>query len=165
MRAERSSRAEWRLFEPPDGGNPTYVLYWHLVEGRIYDYGERFNAVPDPMRWWKDAVQQVFLGSREQMFIRLTSNGPSERLTNDPGVVDVLRSLERLGLSEKSPLTNQIMNPTTVKAPVKPGYFFRRRISAPTNAAMSRPHLKPTGLRPSVRTSRHSRRRCALQAA
>jgi hypothetical protein len=99
--------AEWRMFEPPDGGNPTYVLYWHLVDGRIYDYGGRFNAIPDPVRWWKDAVQQVFLGSREQVFIRLTSNEPLERLSSDPGVVEVLRSLERLGLSEKNPLTSK----------------------------------------------------------
>lgn len=96
--------AEWRLFEPPDGGSPTYVLYWHLVDGRIYDYGERFNAVPDPLRWWKDAIQQVLLGSREQFFIRLTSNQPLERLWSDPGVALVLRSLERLGLSDMAPL-------------------------------------------------------------
>lgn len=94
--------AEWRLFEPPEGGSPTYVLYWHLVDGKIYDYGDRFNAVPDPYRWWKDAVQQVLLGSREQFFIRLTSNEPFDRLYGDPGVAEVLRALERLGLSEKT---------------------------------------------------------------
>jgi hypothetical protein len=99
--------AESRLFEPPDGGSPTYVLYWHLVDGKIYDYGERFNSVPDPLRWWKDAVQQVLLGSREQFFIRLTSNEPLERLFGDPGVVEVLRSLERIGLSEKSRLESK----------------------------------------------------------
>ena len=27
--------AEWRKFEPPSGGKPTYVLYWHLVEGKV----------------------------------------------------------------------------------------------------------------------------------
>ena len=58
--------AEWRLFEPADGGKPIYVLFWHLVEGRVYDYGERFNSIPDPIRWCKDAVQQAILGSREQ---------------------------------------------------------------------------------------------------
>lgn len=99
--------AEWRMFEPPDGGKPTYVLYWHLVNGRIYDYGERFNAVPDPYRWWKDAVQQVLLGSREQFFIRLTSNGPLERLYGDPGVAEIMRSLERLGLSDKTPAASK----------------------------------------------------------
>jgi hypothetical protein len=91
--------AEWRLFDPPNGGRQTYVIYWHLVDGRTYDYGERFNAVPDPVRWWKDAAQQVLLGSREQFFIRLTSSEPIEHIWSDPGIAEVLRSLERLGLS------------------------------------------------------------------
>jgi hypothetical protein len=90
--------AEWRKFEPPLGGGPTYVLYWHLVEGRLYDYGDRFNAVPSPVLWWKDAVQQAVLGSREQFFIRLTSNEPLENLWSDPGFAAVLRGLEQLGL-------------------------------------------------------------------
>ncbi len=91
--------AEWRIFEPPRGGAPTYVMYWHLVEGRTYDYGERFNNVPDPLLWWKDAVQQAVLGSREQYFIRLTSSAPLENLWNDPGFGEVLRGLGQLGLA------------------------------------------------------------------
>lgn len=90
--------AEWRVFEPPRGGAPIYVLYWHLVEGRTYDYGDRFNNVPDPLLWWKDAVQQALLGSREQYFIRLTSSEPLEDLWQDPGFAEVLRGLARLGL-------------------------------------------------------------------
>jgi hypothetical protein len=91
--------AEWRLFEPPAGGPPTYVLYWHLVDGKIYDYGSRFNSVPDPWLWWKDAMQQALRGSQEQLFIRLTSNEPLETLWNDPGFAEVLRRLARLGLA------------------------------------------------------------------
>lgn len=95
--------AEWRTFEPASGAKPTHVLYWHLVEGRVYDYGERFNAVPDPVLWWKDAVQQALLGSREQYFIRLTSTEPLENLWNDPGFAEVVRGLGRLGLLASSP--------------------------------------------------------------
>ena len=91
--------AEWRLFEPPSGGRPTHVLFWHLVEGRAYDYGDRFNAIPDPVLWWKDAMQQAVLGSREQYFIRLTSSEPLENLWSDPGFAEVLHGLERLGLA------------------------------------------------------------------
>ena len=91
--------AEWRLFEPPRGGSPVYVLYWHLVEGRPYDSGERFNDVPSPLLWWKDAVQQIVSGSREQYFIRLTSSAPWETLWNDPGFAEVLRGLGRLGVA------------------------------------------------------------------
>ena len=90
---------EWRVFEPPQGGGPTYVLYWHLVEGRTYDYGNRFNDVPSPVLWWKDALQQAFLGSREQYFIRLTSSQPLEELWDDPGFREVVRGLGRLGLA------------------------------------------------------------------
>lgn len=95
--------AEWRQFEPPLGGSPVYVLYWHLVEGRTYDYGERFNNVPSPRLWWKDAVQQALLGSREQYFIRLTSPEPLENLWNDPGFSEVVRGLEQLGLAVPHP--------------------------------------------------------------
>ncbi|MFT3828381.1 MAG: exosortase-associated EpsI family protein [Opitutaceae bacterium] len=90
--------AEWRQFQPPNGGPPVYVLYWHLVDGRVLDQGGRFNAVPHPLHWWKDAVQQAFRGSREQYFIRVTSTAPFERIWNDPGFVEVLRGLQTLGL-------------------------------------------------------------------
>jgi hypothetical protein len=90
--------AEWRVFEPPAGGKPTYVLYWHLVAGKVYDYGNRFNAVPDPVLWWKDAVQQAVLGSREQYFIRINSEEPIEALWSDPGFAEVVRRLGKLGL-------------------------------------------------------------------
>jgi hypothetical protein len=99
--------AEWRVFAPPQGGPPTYVLYWHLVEGRTYDYGERFNDIPDPLMWWKDAVQQALLGSREQYFIRITSSAPVENLWNDPGFAEVLRGLGRLGLTAPQPGMNR----------------------------------------------------------
>jgi len=91
--------AEWRSFEAPTGGSPTYVLYWQLVDGRAYDYGNHFNAIPDPVLWWKDAMQQALLGSREQYFIRLTSSVPFENLWDDPGFDEVLRGLMTLGLA------------------------------------------------------------------
>lgn len=93
--------AEWRLFEPPHGGPATHVIFWHLVEGRPYNYGERFNDVPDPLLWAKDAAQQALLGNREQYFIRITSNEPLENLWTDPGFEEVLRGLGRLGLMVK----------------------------------------------------------------
>jgi hypothetical protein len=93
---------EWRRFLPPAGGAETYVLYWHLVDGEVYDYGERFNAVPDPFRWWKDAVQQAVLGSREQYFVRLTSLEPLETWWTDPTFVEVVRSLKGIGLAAEA---------------------------------------------------------------
>jgi hypothetical protein len=91
--------AQWRLFEPPSGGQQVYVLYWHLVNGQLYDYGRRFNDVPDPLLWWKDVVQQVVLGNREQYFIRLTSSEPLENFRGDPGFSAIAHSLAQLGLA------------------------------------------------------------------
>lgn len=95
--------AEWRLFEPPQGGQPTYVLFWHLVNGQPYDYGKRLNAVPDPLRWWRGAVDEALRGRQEQYFIRLTSTQPLETLWSDPGFREVVRGLKDLGLAPASP--------------------------------------------------------------
>jgi hypothetical protein len=94
--------AEWRVFEPPGGGRKTYVMYWHLVDGHTYDYGSRFNAVPSPLLWWKDAVQQAVLGSREQYFVRVNSEEPLETLWSDPGFAETIRRLGKMGLFESS---------------------------------------------------------------
>jgi hypothetical protein len=91
--------AEWRVFETAAGGRQIYVLYWHLVDGLVYDYGNRFNAVPSVQLWLKDAAQQLLRGSREQYFVRLTSTAPLESLRDDPGFVAILRGLSRLGLA------------------------------------------------------------------
>jgi hypothetical protein len=95
--------AEWRQFQPPGGGPLINVLYWHLVDGRVLDQGGRFNAVPHPLHWWKDAVQQALRGSREQYFIRITSTAPFERIWNEPGVIEVLRGLQTIGLDATAP--------------------------------------------------------------
>jgi hypothetical protein len=91
---------EWRLFESPHGGSPVYVLYWHLVGGHEYKYGGGFNAVPNPLAWWRGAVQQVLFGSQQQYFIRITSSQPIESLWATDGFADVLRGLERLGIKQ-----------------------------------------------------------------
>lgn len=75
-----------------------YVAYWHTVEGKLYDYGERFNAVPDPWLWWKDTLTQAAYGSREQLFVRIASETPLEELWNEPGFLEVMRSVADLGL-------------------------------------------------------------------
>lgn len=90
--------AEWRLFRSPVGSE-THVLFWLLVDGRIYDFGSRFTAVPDPVRWWRDAIAQHFRGSREQYFVRVTSNVPFEEIWNESGFQEVMRGLAQLGLA------------------------------------------------------------------
>ena len=65
--------------------------------------------MPDPLRWWKDAMQQALLGNREQYFIRLTSSAPLENLWNDPGFGEILRGLGRLGLTVPAPTANRAL--------------------------------------------------------
>jgi len=94
--------AEWRLFRSPAGDNVN-VLFWHLVDGRIYDFGSRFTAIPDPVRWWKDAIRQAFRGSREQYFVRVTSNVPFTEIWDDPAFERVMHGLAELGLAQPPP--------------------------------------------------------------
>jgi EpsI family protein len=92
--------AQWRLFRSPGtGSHQEYVLYWHLVGPRLYDYGERFNASPGLVQWWREAVAYALTGSQEQYFIRLTSTVPFERLAGEAGWHDLLAALAKLGLS------------------------------------------------------------------
>lgn len=91
--------AQWRLFRAP-GGERQYVLYWQLVNGRAYDFGDRFNRIPSAWRWWRDAAQQMLLGDSEQYFIRISSNEPFDQLRTEPGFVSVMQALGRLGLGQ-----------------------------------------------------------------
>lgn len=90
--------AEWRRFLTPNGEHSVHVRYWHLIDGRVNDQGARFNAVPHPLYWWRDAVEQALRGSREQYFVRVTALVPFEKFWDDPSFAPVLRGLESLGL-------------------------------------------------------------------
>lgn len=93
--------AQWRVFEPPaQPGAREHVLFWHLVGGRLYDYGDRFNARPDIAKWWRDTVTYAFAGSDEQYFVRITSNRPFEDLSSDPAWPRVVEALSALGLAK-----------------------------------------------------------------
>jgi len=97
--AVRLRAAQWRLFHPP--GQPDrneYVLYWHLVGTQLYDYGDRFNARPDLVKWWRDTLAYATAGSEAQYFIRVTSNEPFEKLAGDAGWEQLLAALGKLGL-------------------------------------------------------------------
>lgn len=95
--------AEWRRFSPPGGHTGTqYVLYWHLVGDELYDYGERFNSRPHPVKWVRDSLTYAMKGSQEQYFIRLTSDQPLETILNDRELAPVIEMLAELGLRRAS---------------------------------------------------------------
>lgn len=95
----RLQSAQWRRFQPPNGvsNRSQYVLYWHLVGREQYDYGRRFNARPDLVKWWSDTVRYAFSGSEEQYFIRLTSDLPFDEIWADVGIRQLVELLGELG--------------------------------------------------------------------
>jgi Protein of unknown function (DUF3485) len=90
--------AQWRRFTPPSGVGTQYVLFWHLVGDELYDYGDRFNSTPHPLKWWRDSMAYALKGSQPQYFIRLTSDQPVEEIINDPDLAPVLDALAGMGL-------------------------------------------------------------------
>lgn len=96
----RLQPAQWRIFRAPgrDGGTQ-HVLYWHLVGGQPHDYGGRLATSPGLVGWWRDAVGYALAGSREQLFVRVTSSVPFERLHGEPGWKTLVEALAGLGLA------------------------------------------------------------------
>ena len=93
--------AQWRRFTSQyPSHNGQYVLYWHLVGGKIYNYGERFNMVPSVWLWWRDATLNLINQSPEQYFIRLTSNHPFGDYSDEKGWNEIIMSLASIGLVE-----------------------------------------------------------------
>jgi hypothetical protein len=74
------------------------VLYWHLVGDQLYDYGERLNTRPHPIKWVRDSISYALKGSQGQYFIRLTSDRPMDDLLTDPSLGSLWESLAQLGL-------------------------------------------------------------------
>jgi hypothetical protein len=90
--------AQWRRFTPPGGAGTQYVLFWHLVGDELYDYGDRFNSTPHPLKWWRDSMAYAMKGSQPQYFIRLTADRPVEEIISDPDLAPVLEALAGMGL-------------------------------------------------------------------
>lgn len=91
--------AQWRQFTPPGrAGDTQFVLFWHTVGDELYDYGDRFNARPHPVKWLRDSLAYAVKGSQEQFFIRLTSDQPVEEVLKDPSLAPLMEVLAELGL-------------------------------------------------------------------
>ena len=98
--------AQWRVFKKPNSQNNSYVLYWHLIDGELYDFGNRLNAIPHPLNWIRDALKDAFLGTREQYFVRLVSNVPFEYIWEDNDIKKIVSNLKNIGLA-KPKMINQ----------------------------------------------------------
>jgi hypothetical protein len=91
--------AQRRVFRSPVGA-AEHVAFWHFVNGEPFDFGERFTAFTDPKMWIKQTLAYAALGSGEQCFIRITSDRPFEHFRDDPGWLELMAALGKLGLAE-----------------------------------------------------------------
>ena len=96
-----------RVFLSPNNTREN-VVFWHLVNGKAFDFGERFTLFTHPGKWFRDTLAYAALGSGEQCFIRLTSNRPFEELAGDPGWEQLLGALGKLGLAEKKAASDEL---------------------------------------------------------
>lgn len=86
---------ESRRFRAPDG-ETVHVWYWHLQNGRPADYGFRGELLHYASRWLRDGIRQMFTGSPEQFFLRISSPQPLDELVADPGLMQLLGALSDL---------------------------------------------------------------------
>lgn len=92
--------AQWRIFKKPPSEEEIYVLYWHLIDGELYDFGERLNAVPHPLNWIRDAIKDALLGTSEQYFVRLASNVPFPYIWEHEDIQRIVSTLKNIGLAD-----------------------------------------------------------------
>lgn len=97
---DRLQPTQRRVFLSPASTREN-VAFWHLVNGRAFDFGERFTMFTHPGKWLRDTVSYAALGSEEQYFVRLTSDRPFEEFKGDPGWEALLQALAELGLETK----------------------------------------------------------------
>lgn len=102
----RLQPAQRRVFISPTNVREN-VVFWHLINGRAFDFGERFTGFTHPGKWIRDTLSYAALGSEEQYFIRLTSDRPFEELRGDVGWEELLLALAKLGLAEHKTEENQ----------------------------------------------------------
>lgn len=92
---------QWRIFNPPGSQAKQYVYFWLLDGDQLHDFGQRLNSIPNPVKWWKNVVDEAKAGNPEHLFVRVTSDRPFEELVGDPGWEELLGSLAKLGLEAK----------------------------------------------------------------
>ena len=64
-----------------------------MRDGVPYDFGERLNTIPSPVRYLSQIAREAFEQSGEQLFVRITSDRPLAEFAGDAGferVMDVV---------------------------------------------------------------------------
>jgi len=88
--------AQERWFIPPNGSDRIYVWFWLTTDGIPYDFGNRTNSVPSPLRYLWQIARENFEVDGEQVFVRVNSPQPLASFANDPGFERVMLTVKAL---------------------------------------------------------------------
>jgi hypothetical protein len=89
---ERIPETQSRLFARD--GFSEYVWFWHLSGGRALSYEHPYSLV----RLFHLAARYGFEPSQAQLFVRLSSNRPWEKISSQPVVQRLFTALRPMGL-------------------------------------------------------------------
>jgi exosortase len=85
--------AEQRFFM--NGQYPQYVWFWHIYDGRVLNYRDPYS-VPALLEL---ALKYGFRRQGSQYFVRISSNQPWEKFSNEPLIQTLVARLAPLGLA------------------------------------------------------------------
>jgi hypothetical protein len=88
--------AQERWFTPPDANGRVHVWFWLTTDGVPYDFGNRVNSIPSPLRWIWQVVHEEFHVDGEQVFVRVNSPQPLRDFAGDPEFEKVMRAVKGL---------------------------------------------------------------------
>jgi hypothetical protein len=102
----RLKPAEMRVFSQPqgNGSGDIHVLFWLLVDGESFDYGQKFDATFDPIRWWREMIKEYTSGGKPNLyFVRIIANEPlPQMISREEMLKQVVRGLASIGLAESN---------------------------------------------------------------
>jgi exosortase len=73
---------------------PQHVWYWHLYDGQVIHH----EGLGSPLKLLRLALRFGFRPDGDQLFVRISSNQPWEKISRDPLLTEIIASLQPLGL-------------------------------------------------------------------
>jgi exosortase len=84
--------AEQRFFTSEN--YPQHVWYWHLYDGQVIHH----DGLGSPLKLLRLALSYGFRRDGDQLFIRISSNQPWDKISQEPLLTDLITRLQPLGL-------------------------------------------------------------------
>lgn len=91
--------AEWRVFTGPEG-EKTEVLFWLLVNGVPYDFGDGTGTLPSAFAWFSDLTAQLRGRRQSHLLVRISTNATWEECLKDEQMRKALAKLSQMGLGQ-----------------------------------------------------------------